>query len=323
MKTFCLLLLFPCFLFSGCATKLSEPPSPLPESSVVIEETEETASPAEGNKEAAQAENSEKAQMLLVYEAEADETQAARKNEPQELEELLQVKEGSKKGESAVAQMRPAAIREAAQLATFQKAMAWRYGQLVEETEKYGNIMDAAFNFSPLLLTQGQALIMPPLLAKGGASMRIEDGDTATSAKNTYELLEPARYISTPPTWREFLMADNFPKAEEPNPALLPRTDKERAIWRKAVREAWAEGVNQADQLYADNVARMTREYRGVMLYHLLTGQHLLSKISTASADLGRHSSDKGRKLAIGQQVYRITKPSSFILNPGKKRAKK
>lgn len=75
--------------------------------------------------------------------------------------------------------------------------------------------------------------------------------------------------------------------------------------------------MEQADQLYADNVSRMAREYRGIMLYHLLTAQHLLSKVGTASAELGRHAS--GNKLNIGQQVYRITRPSAFVLNPGKK----
>ena len=49
-------------------------------------------------------------------------------------------------------------------------------------------------NFSPLLLTQGDALIMPPLIARSGASMRIEDSMTATAATSTYELLEPALY---------------------------------------------------------------------------------------------------------------------------------
>ena len=46
------------------------------------------------------------------------------------------------------------------------------------------------------------------------------------------------------------------------------------------------------------------------MLYHLLTAQHLLSRVETASADLGMHSSDN--KLNIGQKVYRITAPSVF-----------
>ena len=34
-------------------------------------------------------------------------------------------------------------------------------------------------------LTQGEALIMPPLLTRAGASMRIEDNATATAAKTT------------------------------------------------------------------------------------------------------------------------------------------
>ena len=259
---------------------------------------------------------SEKAQVLIVSKSENAPENKSESNSP-ELKELLELKGSKNSSETAVSRMRPDAIREAAQLATFQKAMSWRYGQLVDETERYCNIMDTAFNFSPLLLTQGQALIMPPVLAKAGASMRIEDGDTATSAKATYELLEPARYIASPPTWREFLMVDNFPKADEPNPALLPKNSEERKIWRQAVHEAWNEGMAQADQLYADNVSRMAREYRGIMLYHLLTAQHLLSKVGTASAELGRHAS--GNKLNIGQQVYRITQPSAFVLNPGKK----
>lgn len=250
----------------------------------------------------------DKSQVYIV--ARSDDPGALpQKNEPEPLKQLLEPK--TQKQETAVSKMRPEAIREAAQLATFQKAISWRYEQLLKQTENFALILDTAFNFSPLLLTQGQAVIMPPVLAKGGASMRIEDGDTVTTAKSTYELLEPAKYISSSPTWREFLMVDSFPKPEEPNPALLPKTSSERAIWRKAVRKAWQEGIVQADQLFADNVARMTREYRGIMLYHLLTAQHLLSKINTASTDLGRYIS--GNKLNIGQQVYRITRPSSFI----------
>ena len=142
--------------------------------------------------------------------------------------------------------------------------------------------------------------------------MRIENTAAATTAETTYELLEPARYIATVPNWRKFLMIDGFPEPEKPNPAVLPKNDEERAIWRAAVREAWAQGLAEADQLYADNVARMVRNYRGIMLYHLLTAQHLLSRVDTASANLGMHTSDGGNKLNIGQKVYRITAPSAF-----------
>ena len=114
----------------------------------------------------------------------------------------------------------------------------------------------------------------------------------------------------------DVLMMDDFPEPEKPNPAVLPQSSEERAIWRRAVRDAWTQGLKEADQLYADNVARMVRSYRGAMLYHLLTAQHLLSRISTASSDLGMHTTDNGNKLNIGQRVYRITAPSSFTVAP-------
>ena len=252
-------------------------------------------------------------QSLEVY-LPADPASGPRKDEPAELTELLEMQGHGGKEQSAVQLMRPKAIREAARLVTFQTAMSWRYGQLVAETECYNAIMDTAFNFAPLLLTQGEALILPPQIARAGASMRIEDGATATAAKTTYELLEPARYIAVVPNWREFLMADDFPEPEQPNPAVLPKNSEERAIWRAAVREAWAQGLAEADQLYADNVSRMARSYRGVMLYHLLTAQHLLSRVNTASADLGTRT--QGNKLNIGQKVYRITAPSAFTVAP-------
>ena len=261
-------------------------------------------------------------QYLAVH-IPADPASGPRKGEPAELTTLLEMKGADGKEKTAVQLMRPSAIREAAQLITFQTAIAWRYRQLVAQTETHSAIMDTAFNFSPLMLTQGEALIMPPLLARAGASMRIEDGATATAAKTTYELLEPARYVAVVPHWREFLMMDDFPEPEQPNPAVLPKNLEERAIWRTAVREAWEQGLAEADQLYADNVSRMARSYRGVMLYHLLTAQHLLSRINTASADLGTRASDN--KLNIGQKVYRITAPSAFTVMSapsGKKRGK-
>lgn len=302
---------------AGCAGKQNSgepvPPVPVPPQTAQAPEKADAAnSKDEAGKmspyDASYGED-ETAQYLAV-DIPADLAAGPHKGEPGELAELLELKGVSSKENTAVRLMRPAAIREAAQLVTFQTAIAWRYKQLVAATESHGAIMDTAFDFSPLVMTQGDALIMPPLLTRAGASMRIENTAAATTAETTYELLEPARYIATVPNWREFLMIDGFPEPEKPNPAVLPKNDEERAIWRAAVREAWAQGLVEADQLYADNVARMVRNYRGVMLYHLLTAQHLLSRVETASADLGMHSSDN--KLNIGQKVYRITAPSVF-----------
>ena len=298
-RHFCLLLTVFLICLGGCASRVQEPspPLPLPPQATLAA----TSTPAQAHEEG----------QVLTVSAPVDVSQGPRRGEPEELAALLEMKGASEK-ETAVSLMRPTAIKEAAQLVTFQTAIAWRYKQLLAATEGHSSIMDTAFNFGPLLMTQGEALILPPVLTRSGASMRIESGETATAAATSYELLEPARYISTVPNWREFLMVDAFPEPEKPNPAVMPKNDKERAIWRAAVREAWAQGLMEADQLFADNVSRMARQYRGVMLYHLLTAQHLLSKVSTASAALGTKATDNGNKLHIGQKVYRITAPSAF-----------
>jgi len=306
-------LLLVCFSLTGCAGKSNvHHPAPVPP------ETVNAPAPADGSDgegkftphDASYHEDDTGA--YLVVDIPRNPASGPQRGEPDELTELLEMRGTDTREQTAVQLMRPAAIRDAAQLVTLQTAIAWRYRQLLAATEAYSSIMDTAFNFSPLIMTQGQALIMPPVLTRAGASMRIEDTSSVTAAETTYELLEPARYIAVAPTWREFLMADDFPRPEKPNPAVLPKNLEERAIWRSAVREAWGQGVAEADQLFADNVARMVRNYRGIMLYHLLTAQHLLSRVDTASADLGMHTSDKGNKLHIGQKVYRITAPSAF-----------
>ena len=312
-----------CAGLTGCAFRQGEVVNPAP----VSPEITNAPKPADGvTKEGAftpydASYREDGSGQYLAVHIPADPASGPRHGDPAELAGLLEMTgTATGKEKTAVQLMRPKAIREAARLITFQTAMSWRYGQLVAETERYSAVMDTAFNFAPLMLTQGEALIMPPLLTRAGASMRIEDNATATAAKTTYELLEPARYIAVVPNWREFLMADDFPEPEQPNPAVLPKNAEERAIWRTAVREAWEQGLVEADQLYADNVSRMARSYRGVMLYHLLTAQHLMSRVNTASADLGTRRSDNGNKLNIGQKVYRITAPSAFTVAPAASR---
>ena len=315
-----------CAGLTGCAVRQGEAVNPAPVSPNVVNAPAPADSADKGTgkfvpHDASYREDGS-GQYLAVH-IPADPASGPRHGDPAELAGLLEMTgTATGKEKTAVQLMRPKAIREAARLVTFQTAMSWRYGQLLEETERYSAIMDTAFNFAPLMLTQGEALIMPPQIARAGASMRIEDGATATAAKTTYELLEPARYVAVVPNWREFLMADEFPSPEEPNPALLPKNTEERAIWRAAVREAWAQGLAEADQLYTDNVSRMARSYRGVMLYHLLTAQHLLSRVNTASSYLGTRRSDNGNKLNIGQKVYRITAPSAFTVAPAASRKK-
>lgn len=313
------LLLCCCFALcgSGCSTKTEPRPGVGSASEPAVIEAPVPVPPLKPEKSDAssgvpfqQAQAKPQGTTLIVDDP-APSSSGPRHDDPPPLADLLDMRSVSSEDESAVKKMRPSAIREAAHMVTLQTAIAWRYDQLLDAVGRHGAIMDTAFNFGPLMMTQGDALIMPPVLTRAGASLRIDDEDTATSSATTYELLQKARYVSVVPHWRAYLMADGgLPAPEQPNPAVLPKNGKERDIWRAAVREAWAQGVDEADALFVDNVSRMVRDYRGVMLYHLLTAQHLLSRVGTSSAMLGSRVS--GNKMALGQHVYRITNPSAF-----------
>ena len=213
-----------CAGLTGCAVRQGEAVNPAP----VSPEIANAPKPADGiTKEGAftpydASYREDGSGQYLAVHIPADPASGPLHGDPAELAGLLEMTGAATgKEKTAVQRMRPKAIREAARLVTFQTAMSWRYGQLLEETERYSAIMDTAFNFAPLMLTQGEALIMPPQIARAGASMRIEDDATATTAKTTYELLEPARYVAVVPNWRV-----TSPLRNSPIPPCCRRTRK-------------------------------------------------------------------------------------------------
>lgn len=295
------------------ATVPMPPLKEAPDTAQRTAQTGQTGQTGAATPEAADSAPANQTGTTLVMEEPLPKASGPRPDDPAELAELLDLQASASRKETAVTRLRPSAIRDAARMTTFQTAIAWRYGKLIEAVDSHAAIMETAFNFTPLMMTQGDALIMPPVLTRAGASMCIDDDGTATTASTTYEMLQKARYVPVAPHWRSYLMTDNFPEPEQPNPAVLPQDGRERAIWRAAVREAWAQGVEEADNLFTDNVSRLVRDYRGVLLYHLLTAQHLLSRVRTADADLGVRVTGDGNRMNLGQKVYRITEPSFFV----------
>ncbi len=152
------------FMLSACAGKEDVLPSPVPTS---VSKQEETP------KQEKKAKKTEKEQTLSVHEVgyvedstyhyltvtqDKNMSVRANGNDPKALAALLEMR-GTKsdKKESAVMHMRPSAIREAAQLVTFQTSMAQRYKELLLATEKHSAVMDTAFNFALCVLIRSKS----------------------------------------------------------------------------------------------------------------------------------------------------------------------
>ncbi len=140
--------------------------------------------------------------------------------------------------------------------------------------------------------------------------MRIEDGDTATSAMATYELLEPARYIASPPTWREFLMVDSFPEAEEPKIQPFAQEFPEE---KSHLAQGRARGMERRHGAGRPALCGQCFPHgKGISRHNALPSSHG----ATSFLSKGRHRFSRtwtpflpGNKLNIGQQVcYRDNK---------------
>jgi defect-in-organelle-trafficking protein DotC len=97
----------------------------------------------------------------------------------------------------------------------------------------------------------------------------------------------------------------NFKKPELPNAVLFPKNEEEEKAWKTALADGWEKGIVQADNIYNDNLARLQRDYKGMILYRKLLAMKMVTPPYVAKTDLGV-TGDKNN-LNIGDKVLRIS----------------
>ena len=99
----------------------------------------------------------------------------------------------------------------------------------------------------------------------------------------------------------------NYKKPDLPDRTLLPRNDQERQIWKKYVVLGWKTGIAQANAIYQDNLARLRRDYEGMMLYKELLDKRMVSKPYVAQSNMGITSNSTQTEMRINDRELRIT----------------
>ena len=206
-------------------------------------------------------------------------------------------------------QLRPRALRETAEKIGVQEAFRKRYGELQAKCQEQRTSLDRMFNFQPLLLHGGH--VIPPVVVSADKYTDISKVDEMVMVGNSYRILKPARFVSVPPSWRDYLLlADNALDVEEPHPAMLPMSSKEVDIWKSGVYEGWKTGMEHADRLFERSLNELKRDFTGLMQYKILS---LKGFISVPMISEGHYAVKVGSDtLEFDQQTFRITEPSSF-----------
>lgn len=204
------------------------------------------------------------------------------------------------------------ALKQSARSTGAQAGLAWRSKQINKLLLDQKNHLNQVFDFNFLVLNHN---VLPPVLTEGNNTLNLADDETIRVADKEYQIVYAPRFVTAPPSWRDYIWM-NYIKPEIPNATLLPKNNKEVNVWNKFVKIGWNEGVNQADEIFTDNLNRLVRDYDGMILYKKLLVQNMVTAPFVSKADLG--ITGGGNDMRINDRVLRITSTSELKPNSKK-----
>lgn len=204
------------------------------------------------------------------------------------------------------------ALKQSARSTGAQAGLAWRSKQINKLLLLQKSHLNQVFDFNFLILNHN---VLPPVLTEGSNILNLADDETIRVADKEYQIVYAPRFVTAPPTWRDYIWM-SYIKPEIPNGTLLPKNNREIYVWNKFVKIGWNEGVNQADEIFINNLNRMVRDYNGMILYKKLLVQNMVTAPFVSKADLG--ITGGGNDMRINDRVLRITSTSELKPNSKK-----
>lgn len=217
------------------------------------------------------------------------------------LEGLCILSTGTNPCGNNVSQIRLQALQDFALSLGAQAGLAYRSKQINCTLLLHSKELDKIFDFNLMMLPHN---IIPPVLVEGRQTLNLADCQTIRISDRVYKIICQAHFATTPPTWRTYLWQD-YACPEQPSGGMLPNTPEERKIWCCAVAQGWQQGINQSNQIYAANLARLRRDFTGMIRYRQLLAQHMVTAPFVSRTELG--VTGDCSNLRINDQVLRIT----------------
>lgn len=210
---------------------------------------------------------------------------------------------------------RQMALRETALSLGAQAGLAWRAKTIDEQLTRQSRTLDSIYDFNALVL---QHNILPPVLLEGRNTLNLADAQTIRVSDRSYKVSKQARFVTAPPTWRQYLWMD-YVKPEYPNYTLLPKTKGERKVWCDYTARGWKNGIDQANTILEENIARIKEDFGGMILYRKLLAMNMVSPPYVSHTDLG--VTGDASEMHIDDRVLRITALPQLNINSEQWRA--
>lgn len=200
------------------------------------------------------------------------------------------------------------AVREIAMAYGAQAGLHWKSTQITQYLDEHGDQLDKIFNFNALLMKHN---VIPPVVSQYGKTYSIENDNTVRISDKELKMVRPARFVSVAPTWRDYIHI-HFDPPDDPPESLLPESAYEESVWRECVQIGWEVGVEQAEAIFQNALSTLSQDFEGMILYHILHIQNMISAPYTETTNLGVTGNTEG--LRLNDKVITIERPS--VLNP-------
>lgn len=204
--------------------------------------------------------------------------------------------------EEGIVGVRLSALKAVALSYGTQAGFARRSYEIQQTVQKRSDELDEVYNFQGLILERN---VLPPVLAEATNSLEATGSDTVRLTDHTYQIVSQARFVTTTPSWRDYLLQPISVQGPNGEFTLTPRDAKEKRYWDAQLKEGWADGVKQADQVFQAELARLDRDYKGMVLYRHLLSRRMVSTPFVAESNLG--VTGDGNRIAVNDRILRIT----------------
>lgn len=206
-----------------------------------------------------------------------------------------------------VSEARRQLLEESGRNSGFRGGKAERAWELRQALDGQVARLDSLYDFRTLISREGW---LPPVIDEAVDVAHITPRQIRT-ASHVYEIIVPERFVSNPPSWRTWLLAGLSSGSGDAGISLRPENSVQKTLWQAAVRRGWGEGRQSADQTLEANFNRLTRDYRGMLLYSQLLRQGFIT--APVVTDQQQTVTGDRQKLTTGDRVRSLKENAGFV----------
>ncbi|NWC89947.1 type IV secretory system conjugative DNA transfer family protein [Pseudomonas reactans] len=190
----------------------------------------------------------------------------------------------------------------------FRGGLAARAQDLIGGLRLRERALDVQYEFGSLVSTSG---MLPPVIVES-RDVAAFTPDQIRTANRVYKKERDERFVSVPPTWRDYLLVGLPTQTNIDLPIMeaRPVDSAEMAIWQEAVKQGWQEGADQALAILDANFNRLTRDYKGMLLYSTLLQQGMVGQSQVTESQ--QTVTGDGGQLTLGDKMRRLVGKAEF-----------